>query len=228
MRNYYPLIMASDLSKTDKADLSKIYNEANYDLFLGRAFLLSIVADNLKHDVQPELIDSDISTDLLLLEKLIHKHPKQKPIEPPETIAKVEMKYVHELYLVYEEKTGTVFNNPDDLGKYKKLQAHFIRQRKNYYLAETVHRGLRDTMCISETSSFDYVKDEIYEGIITTAEMDYETSFDRLNKVMEHVTSVQLSNNTASMLLNWIGPGEKKGVCHMLVNDGRIHWTGDI
>ena len=126
------LIMSSDLSKTDKADLSKIYNEANYDLFLGRAFLLAIVADNLKHDVQPELIDSDISTDLLLLEKLIHKHPKPKPIEPPEAIAKVEMKYVHELYLVYAEKTGTVFNNPDDLDKYKKLQDDFTRFKEVY------------------------------------------------------------------------------------------------
>lgn len=222
------LIMDSDLSKDDKSDFEKIYADANYELFLGKAFLHAIVADNLKHDVKTEYLDSDIDNDILLLETFIHKHPKPKPIEPPEIIAHGEMRYVNELYLVYAEKTGTTFNTPNDLIKYKKLQADFIRQRKNYYLAETVHRGLRDTMCLSETSSFDYMKDEIYEGIITTVEMDYNSGFDRLNKVMEHVTTVQLSNNTASMLLNWIGPGEKKGVCHMLVNDGRIHWTGDI
>lgn len=56
---------------------------------------------------------------------------------------------------------------------------------------------------------------------------NYDSGFDRMTAVMEHVTQVPLSNNLQDIMLDWIGPGEKKGVCHMLVNDGKLGWMGD-
>ena len=34
-----------------------------------------------------------------------------------------------------------------------------------------------------------------------------------------------ISSNTEQIMYNWIGPGEKMGVCHMLVNDERLEWV---
>lgn len=45
-----------------------------------------------------------------------------------------------------------------------------------------------------------------------------------MNAVMEHATLVELSSNLQTVTLNWIGPGEKKGICHMLVNDEKLSW----
>ena len=68
------------------------------------------------------------------------------------------------------------------------------------------------------------VKEEMYEGVVTTEEKDYACGYDRMNAVMEHATLVELSSNLQTVTLNWIGPGEKKGICHMLVNDEKLSW----
>lgn len=224
--NMLLLIKQSNLAQEEKLEFEKIYSEHDYGNFLGRAFLYSLVQDNRRQKDECSLIYMD--DDLKTLERIIHKYPKPVPIQPPAILANSELKYVNELYSVYQEKTGTIFSSPEDLLPFKKWRLHFERQRKDYYLAETVCRGLRDTMCQNEAEKFDYVKDEIYDGVINTAEKDYACGFDRLTAVMEHATSVSLSHNIQMMILNWIGPGEKKGICHMLVNDERLSWLGDV
>lgn len=149
---------------------------------------------------------------------------KPSPLTPPEYVDTHEVIYVKELYKVYSEKTGEKYIKPEDLQSNIAINKNFNRQRKCYYLAETIRRELRDTTLLDEIDGFDILKDEIYEGIIETHDKDYDFAFDRLNTVIEHVTIVPLSQNLSDLLLNWIGPGEKKGVCHMLVNDKRISW----
>lgn len=69
---------------------------------------------------------------------------------------------------------------------------------------------MRDTVCPDETQNFDCLKDEIYEGVVTTEEKEYDSGYDRLSAVMEHATLIQLSANLNTLTLNWVGPGEKK------------------
>lgn len=145
---------------------------------------------------------------------------------PPPAVADGEMKYVKELFEVYQEKTGKKCDKAEDLEPYPKLKRNFNRQRKDYYLAETIRRGLRDTVCAGETQNFDLLKDEMYEGVVVTEEKEYGCGYDRLSAVLEHATTVQLSANVEILTLNWVGPGEKKGICHMLVNDERLSWMG--
>lgn len=44
----------------------------------------------------------------------------------------------------------------------------------------------------------------------------------RLNAVLEKVTSTSLDRSILSQMRNLIGNLEKKGICHILVNDGTI------
>lgn len=224
------LIKDSDLPVTQKKDLKKLYEDSDLGGFLGRAFLFAILQDNTKKDILrkvPETTVSDINDEVEVFNRLIKKIKKPAPLSPPSTIAADEMKYVTELFHVYQEKTGVKCECVEDLDSCPKMKRNFNRQRKNFYLAETIRRGLRDTVSPQENENFDTVKEEMYEGVVTTEEKDYECGFDRMTAVMEHATVVELSSNLKLLTLNWIGPGEKKGICHMLVNDEKLSWMGD-
>ncbi|NBK77441.1 hypothetical protein D5272_02280 [bacterium D16-76] len=220
------LIKNSDLEHNLQHELLQLYNSGELPDFLGKAFLYSLVADNTQKgsDAPVEEIDEDIRTFKELIKR---SHKKPKGITPPDEIEDHEIGYVRELYRVYGEVSGQEYARPEDLDSEPTLKKNFNRQRKDYYLAETIHRELRDTIRLDEEEGFELLKDAVYEGVITTCEKPYYRGFDRLTAVMEHATSVPLSNNLQDRMLDWIGLGEKKGVCHMLVNDSRLGWMED-
>lgn len=98
-------------------------------------------------------------------------------------------------------------------------------QRKHYYLAETIHRKLRDSIKRDEDDCFDILKDEIETGIYKASHTQYASPVERIDAVTERASDVIISPNTEQIMYNWIGPGEKMGVCHMLVNDERLEWV---
>lgn len=220
------LVRDSNLSDEAKGELLQYYEDGDRAEFLGRAFLYALVGDNLKKDSDIESlpIDEDIRTFKELIKK---SHKKPSKINPPDEIEDHELGYVQELYKVYHEVTGEDYVRPADLDSQPKLKRNFNRQRKDYYSAETIRRELRDTICQDEAEGFDLLKDEMYDGVITTRDKEYDSSFQRLTAVMEHATEVPISFNLQDRLLDWVGPGEKKGVCHMLVNDERLTWMED-
>lgn len=231
MTDLLGLIRDSDLSETEKSDLNKLYDKGDLGAFLGKAFIYAILQDNRKKDVPNEepvkathTAESDITNEIEAFRHLIGQFKKPVPIPPPSVIAAEEMKYVTELFRVYQEKTGVKCNCVKDLDSCPTMKKNFNRQRKDYYLAETIRRELRDTIAPQENVSFDTVKEEMYEGVVTTEEKDYACGFDRMTAVIEHATLVELSPNLQLLTLNWIGPGEKKGICHMLVNDEKLSW----
>ncbi|MFV0362722.1 MAG: ABC-three component system protein [Suipraeoptans sp.] len=220
------LIRESDLQQSEIDELLQFYQSNESDEFLGRAFLYSVVKDNLQKDVAA--VETPIDADIRTFKELIKKsHKKPVSIVPPDEIEEHELGYVQELYRVYHEETGEEYARPADLDAQPKLKKNFNRQRKDYYCAETIHRELRDTIRLDETEGFDILKNEMFDGVITTCEKDYDSSLKRLTAVMEHATEVPISHNLQDRMLDWVGPGEKKGVCHMLVNDRRLTWVED-
>lgn len=219
----FKLIRNSDLEQEQKNELLNLYEKGEKPEFMGLAFIYAIVRDNTKKSLSYEKlpIDDDIRCFKELIKK---KYKKPKSILPPNEIEDHEIKYVKELYRVYHEKTGEYYARPEDLDAEPKLKNNFNRQRKDYYSAETIRRELRDTIRLDEEDGFNILKDEVYDGVITTCEKPYQTGFERMTAVMEHVTQVSLSNNLQDRMLDWIGPGEKKGVCHMLIIDSRLWW----
>lgn len=67
---------------------------------------------------------------------------------------------------------------------------------------KTINRELRDIILLDEIEGFNKLKDEMFDGLITTRDRTYPSSFLRLTEVMEKATQVQLSQNTADNMIN--------------------------
>ena len=73
------------------------------------------------------------------------------------------------------------------------------------------------------------MKDDAWEGISATYyDDDISSGYERLKKVLEKITSTTLSKSTLTAIIGMIGNLEKKGICHILVNDERIKSWVDI
>lgn len=220
------LVKDSNLQKTRKQFLVDLYEHDKIGDFLAYCFMSAIIGSDKPAKKQEAELPLDDKADEALenFRKIVgEKYRKPDPIPVPADIKPEEMKYVSALYEAYGETSGKPVTGPQDLGKFKK---HFDRQRKNYYRAETIHRELRDTIHKDE-HGFEELKDEVEEGIAEKAEAYYRDPVQKVDTVMEHAGLVPLSHNTEDILLGWVGPAEKKGVCHMLVNDERLRWVDE-
>lgn len=221
------LVKDSNLEASRKNYLVGLYDKSEYSDFVAYSFMSAIIGSSKNADKQEAELPLDDKADIALddFRRIVQQMHKQKPspIPVPEEVDTEEMKYVAALYEAYGETEGKKITGPQDLGKYKK---HFDRQRKNYYLAETIHRELRDTIHRDE-QGFEDLKDEIEEGIAEKSEADYDTPVKKVDAVMEHAGSLPISRNMEDIMLGWVGPAEKKGVCHMLVNDERLSWVDE-
>ncbi|HBE78276.1 MAG TPA: hypothetical protein DDW65_10925 [Firmicutes bacterium] len=146
-------------------------------------------------------------------------------VDPPEALDSDELIYVIELLKVYAEALGIDELPMDMLEKYAKYNQNFERQRKDYYSAETIRRFVRDVF--TDSKQFEVLKDETYDGIIEVHEAEYPNGFGRLNAVTKHASMVTTDKSLLSSKLHCIGNSEKKGVCHILVNDGRLKWVNN-
>ena len=144
-------------------------------------------------------------------------------IAPPKTIEIDELIYVTELLKAYAEVIGIEDIKVESLESYPKYKQNFLRQRKDYYSAETIRRFVRDVF--SDSKQFEILKNETYDGIIEIFEDEHPNGFERLNAVMKKASDVSTDRSLLTSKLHCIGNSEKKGVCHILVNDNRIKWV---
>lgn len=217
-----PLIQESNLATAVKKELLELLAEGKNGEFLAKAFLHSLLGNNQRKP--SEHISQAIDDDLAQFHSLIRKCKKPKALTPPKEIADKEFKYVNELYRVYSDFDGETYVQQSDIESNRNWKRDFDRHRVDFYKAETIRMELRDTIRLDEEEGFELLKDEMYDGVITTRDKSYDKAYNRLTAVMEQATNVQISQNLKRRLLDWVGPGEKKGVCHMLVNDDRLSW----
>lgn len=221
------LVNSAYLTDNRKKQLTELYSEGKWWDFLAETFMASLLGDNTKTETEPDPVDKNTDEALEDFNKIVRsKYVKPRSMAIPERIAVDELPYVGALYDAYSVTTGKEIDSPDDLNSVH-LRKHFERQRKNYYLAETIHRAIRDTIRRGEDDGFNTLKDEIEAGIEETEDQLYETPVKKIDAVMDKAGLVPISHNTDLILLGWIAAGEKKGVCHMLVNDGRLKWVED-
>ena len=133
------------------------------------------------------------------------------------------MKYITALLEAYSDELGAQIDTVEALKAYSRFFAHFGRQRKDYYSAETIRRFVRDTL--TDGKQFDVLKNEIYDGIIDIHEQDYENGYKRLVADLAQAAQVNTSKSLLDSKLNCVGNSVRKGVCHMLVNDDKIRWV---
>ncbi|QAT62981.1 hypothetical protein EQM13_16130 [Acidilutibacter cellobiosedens] len=149
-----------------------------------------------------------------------------KEIEPPKDIAPEEEAYVRELLAAYAESIKKGEISKADLDSLPmKYKRNFSDQRINYYSAIRIDRFIRESIFQGEehakkwkSETHDYIKDTLWD--------DYDDGYKRLLAVMKKVVDCSTTSIISNMQ-NLVGPKEKKGTCHLLVNEGSIRWVNE-
>ena len=147
-------------------------------------------------------------------------------LSPSAIIEKQEMPYIEALLEAYSEELKVDIDTVEALKSYKYYFEHLNRQRKDFYCAETVRRFVRDTL--TDSIEFDVLKNEVYNGIIDTHEQHYDTGYKRLVEDLKQASLINTSKSKLDSQLHCIGSSERKGTCHMLVNDNKLRWVDKI
>ena len=94
-------------------------------------------------------------------------------------------------------------------------------QRQFFFDAASVYQAVRDAFQDGD-QEFDILKKEAYEGIRETYIGQYSDGFERLRQVLIKITNTSFQRTELVKITHLIGNSEKKGICHMLVEDKRI------
>lgn len=129
--------------------------------------------------------------------------------------------YCHALFEAYSEKGDQ--NITAENIENSEYKSHFERQKRWFNEAAWYERSLRDTV-VDFDDQYDLLKQDVYEGIEPVYhDEDFGTDgIKRLKKVHQQVVILQLDRSNLKNIDNILGNDTKKGLCHVLVNDGKI------
>lgn len=220
----------NEISIKKKDELLSSAKDDSIEVFLSDLFLYTIKRPNRQTTLDAcSDFDTRLSTaisDMKKLDEMLINIPKPNPVAIPDTPSSDEMAYITELLAAYAEVVGKTELQLNDLALLPKLKSDLERRRKDYYAAETIREGTRDSFGDKDEIQFKVLKEETYDGIVDVYSQDYSNAIARLNGVMSQAVLVPINRCILSKL-NWISGREKKGVCHFLVNDGEIKWVID-
>ena len=114
---------------------------------------------------------------------------------------------------------------PDTIGTLSNtLRRNFAEQRKAYYSAESIHRSVREVFADGDKQFQHGNAGSLFRGAISDTLFDdrHTSGYDRLLAVLDKVTNITLSKSSFMNIIGLIANLEKKGICHILVNDGTI------
>ena len=199
----------------DREKFLSLAKDVNLAPFLSETYLHTLLRDNVIQKKTGEVKQTEDE-----IEKV-----KKCPLpgdSPSSKIKKTEKRYISALMDVYGELTNKRNFKLDDLENYPEQQKHFTRQRKDYLLAEAIRRGIRDVYGDTDEESYDVFLDEIYNGIIDIWETPDWNGFDRLKEVLVAAVQTPVEQCWISRETAWFGNQQKKGACHVLVNEGKL------
>ena len=143
------------------------------------------------------------------------------PILYSEDIRPEEQKYIAALLGAYASRMGLESVTIEEIKRNGFFYDDLNHQRHYFFDAASAFRAIRDAFTDGE-KEFEIMKDEAYEGIREIYISDFADGFARLNGVLSKVTSTTFDKTLLGKLTRLIGNSEKKGLCHMLVEDGKI------
>lgn len=146
----------------------------------------------------------------------------------PDSVAENELNYIRAILDAYAQKLDLKQVSLEDINalplRYREM---YKEQRKAYYSAISIEHSIRDIFDDGE-DEFKNIKDDAWHGISETYWKEYSDGYERLIAVLEKVTSTTLDKSVLNQIRNLIGNLEKKGICHILVNEGTIKSWVDI
>jgi len=150
------------------------------------------------------------------------KKARPLPKVTPSEIQKKESIYIGKILAAYSEYLKSNISSALELDKYPKLREDFERHRKTFFSAESLKEFSRD-INDSDSKYFEEFKEEVFDGIINTIDEDAKDGFERLRKVLDRATSLQITDNP---LVGSSNINDRKGICHHLANEkDEVRWT---
>jgi hypothetical protein len=196
--------VARALSESDKARVLALVNDVDFSIFRS-----------------VELADA------LAVHKMTPFHvarfggaliPRDPFDAPPGDIAANEARYVEQLIGVYAEKHPDAAFDAQSLSQHPIVGEHFQRQRFAFYSAEALRVYARDAV---PPGTFDALQDDVHAGVIETAEAECPSGMERLTRVLQQATQLDLTSHTLITVSNLT---DRKGMCHRLANEDRLRW----
>lgn len=145
---------------------------------------------------------------------------RPNPQTPPQQHQKNEARYIEQLQNAYAD-SKTIEKEKFRITDFPDLNQHFIRQRESFYFAESLRTFARDSVPLG---TFEELQNDMLDGVIDTAEEDYNDGLAKLKKVLNESKSVPLDANG---LFNVIRVKDRFGICHQLSNDDKLKWVED-
>lgn len=170
----------------------------------------------------------ETAIDLKLIDDIQNKIkslPRPASVPVPKVATQDEQTYIDELFLAYGDAQGMATFSASDLSSFPDYSDDLDDRRVDFYAAETIRRGVLELRSSSLTDQFDVLKTETLAGVKDTAKRTHPNGYDHMLAVMEQAVIVPVTNYILSASPYWISATIKKGVCHHLVNDGKLVWV---
>lgn len=197
------------------------YSELYYQAFL---YCLGSPNNQNRDNKKKKKVKSDeVWACLTELDTVMKRFPKPVQLTPPEVLAEIELDYSAQLLSAYSDDAKEEINNENVLQS--RYGSHYKRQRHDFYSAESVRRAVLEAFSPDEDVFGDFKK-EVHSLIIDEYEdQKGNPPLDVAKAVIKYAGNANMSKSVLVHLPKWVGAEEKKGACHMLVNDGRIKWV---
>ena len=158
------------------------------------------------------------------IQKKIKQLPRPADVPVPKEATQDERIYIKELYKAYGDAEGINSFSEKDLSSYPEYAEDLDDRRIDYYAAESVRRGVLELKGNNLIGQFEVLKNETLDGVKDTANRTHLNGYEHMLAVMEQSINVPISNYILCASPYWINGKIKKGVCHHLVNDGKLVW----
>lgn len=145
--------------------------------------------------------------------------PRPPAQEPPAQPAAHEARYVQKLLDAYGDAERRTISDLSELEKTPRYHEHLKRSRQWFFQAEALDRFSRDNY---PTGEFEKVKQQVFDGVIDTVEREHDHGFARVCATTDRAADLVLGN---SELASFAEVGDKKGICHHLANEDKVHWV---
>lgn len=213
-----------------------LYYEDEIDIPLALADLLAKIFEDISkgstqtyppirkmdiHTVDKDAFKNAYTKDgLLYINNIIIELPESVSLE--DSYLNCNLPYIVELLKVYSSISGNNIKSLEELQLYPNYEKHLIEQSKYYYSAEAMRRSVRDLFDDGE-DHFNILKEEIFDSIYETyVDLSLDDGYQRLKNVLEMVAKANLNSTILLNIKGLITVKERKGICHILVNEGRI------
>ena len=171
---------------------------------------------------QETVIDLKLIDDI---QEKIKSLPRPANVPVPKVATQDEQAYIDELFLAYGDAQGMTTFSASDLSSFPDYSDDLDDRRVDFYAAEAIRRGVLELGSGSLTDQFDVLKMETLAGVKDTAKRKHQDGYEHMLAIMEQAVIAPVTNYILSASPYWISATIKKGVCHHLVNNGKLVWV---